>query len=529
MSYQSSTRVNLSKKDPVFSGWYIDNVVNLDLPNQASPYLRNARLDGTSIIIRPWHTLFSSLTAGSYPKGIASYLRTTASNDRLIVRHNQDTNKKLVSIDSSGTATAISTSTDIASDNRMTFQNVGDVIYCMNGVDDFGKLSWTTYTTPNTGIADFSPSFSEVFNGSHFASGWSDNPNIVYKSVADNYEDFNSSWSDQLTFKETITGLRANDQALFYFTKNSISVTWVSDIQEIWGAISYITRPLEVKEGAANNACIVPAGVNIFYLTPSNKINMIARGANLDGFESLPLSHRKYQGIDKIMATLDDDQSEGFAYFLPKQNLIKRHLKTIDAAFNDICIIYDMNKDKFLVDTDKYFFDGVFHKGNNYTISMIEAKVFQDEYGQDDEDAPIPFEYWTKEFYLTDPTFKKIIRESRTLLDINELASLTQELWIDGEKQDEKTVDKSNLSANYAGIGTTPIGEEPIGEEWYPDVSDADSDMEEIYILRTKGNLNRIGKKFQFRYDNTTVGGKVRLKDLDIKTEVKPAIASNLT
>jgi len=31
---------------------------------------------------------------------------------------------------------------------------------------------------------------------------------------------------------------------------------------------------------------------------------------------------------------------------------------------------------------------------------MVEPKVYTDEYGQDDEDAPIPFEYWTKEFYL---------------------------------------------------------------------------------------------------------------------------------
>lgn len=62
---------------------------------------------------------------------------------------------------------------------------------------------------------------------------------------------------------------------------------------------------------------------------------------------------------------------------------------------------------------------------------MIEPKVFQDEIYQDDEDTGIQFEYWTKEFYLSDPTYKKILWESRTLIDINELVELTQEIWID--------------------------------------------------------------------------------------------------
>jgi len=71
---------------------------------------------------------------------------------------------------------------------------------------------------------------------------------------------------------------------------------------------------------------------------------------------------------------------------------------------------------------------------------MVEPKVYQDEYAQDDEDSGIAFEYWTKEFYISDPTLKKILWESRTLLDINELASCTQEIWIDEVLQDTKTV-----------------------------------------------------------------------------------------
>lgn len=146
------------------------------------------------------------------------------------------------------------------------------------------------------------------------------------------------------------------------------------------------------------------------------------------------------------MATLDTDQSESFGYYLPKENLIKWFFKSDGASFNDVCVVYDITHDAFLVDSQKFFFGGIFFGGKNYTISMIEPKVYQDEYAQDDEDSPIQFEYWTKEFYISDPTYKKILWESRTLLDINELAQPTQEIWIDGGLKDSKTINDTSGS-----------------------------------------------------------------------------------
>jgi len=156
----------------VFSWGYCDNTPDVFLKDQYSPYLRNARLDWQAITIRPWHSLFATLTAWSSPKWIGSYLRADPTNDVLVVRHNKDSDEKLVTITESWTVTDINTGANITSDNRMFFQNVGDVIYCMNWVDNFGKLSGTTYTAPSTGIASFAPAFSVVFSGSHWASGW---------------------------------------------------------------------------------------------------------------------------------------------------------------------------------------------------------------------------------------------------------------------------------------------------------------------------------------------------------------------
>ena len=53
--------------------------------------------------------------------------------------------------------------------------------------------------------------------------------------------------------------------------------------------------------------------------------------------------------------------------------------------------------------------------------------------------------------------------------------------------------------------------------------------MEDVDILRTKGNLNEIFKKIQRRWINNTQAGKVIVKSLMPKVEVKPELATNLT
>lgn len=535
MSYQTAKRVKLSKKKGLFSGGFVDNTTNIDMAPQYSPYLRNARLDGQSITIAPWYQLLSTLASWSYPKWIWTYLQSNPANDRLIVRHNKTSTEKLYTIAEDWTATAITTGANITSDNRMTFQNVGNVVYCMNWVDNFGKLSGTTYTVPSTGIWSFAPAFSVVFNSSHFASGRPTNPNKVYKSVWDNYEDFNSTGSDQFTFGENVTALAVAQQSLFYFTKSTISVTWSSDITDTAWTISYLTRPLEVKEWSVNNASVVATGNELFYLTPSNAICKIARGQNIYGFEVNPLSNRPYSGIGRILSSLDPDQSDSFGYFLPDKNLIKWHMKTPWATFNDIVIIYDTTKDAFLVDSDKYFYDWISFKGKNYTISMIEPKVYRDEYGQTNDIAPIQFEYRTKEFFVSDPTLRKILRESRTYLDINELAVVTQNILLDWIQKDSKTIWLAEYIASWWVSWIWWVWEESVGEFAIWEDGDEDwiitdeSDYVSTYILRTKGNLNKKFNRMQFIRTCSSLAGKVRLKNLETLVEVLNWLATPLT
>lgn len=157
---------------------------------------------------------------------------------------------------------------------------------------------------------------------------------------------------------------------------------------------------------------------------------------------------------------------------------------------------------------------------------MIEPKVFIDEYWPDDEGdegVGIPFEYWTKKFYISKPpNRKKCLRESRTTLDMSELAEPTQEIYMDDVIRDTKTLTSADIPA---APSADPIAVIAIWTGW-----DYDSDdYEPVEILRTKWNLNKKGKNIQFRYTNGTLAWKVRLKDVAILVEVLPWLASNLT
>lgn len=545
MSYQTARWQSLgsNSKTGVFSEGYVDNTPNLYLPDGASPYLRNVRLDGNTAHIRKGHRLFAGLS--SVGKGLGTYLKDDEFYDTLVVRENIDTNKKIGLYDKEGNKTEINTGANIVSDNKMCFVNVADMLFCMNGEDPFWKLVDTTYSVPSNVPTDFAPKFWVVFNGCLWCSGWWANPNVVYKSLGgiyDNngkfqvpaYDDFTTTGSDQFTFEENITGLCANAQALFYFTKNTVSVTGHSDIETVqigsgWSRVAYTTSVLTAKEWAVNHYWIVWVGNDVYYITPSNKICKVYRWGNVLGYEVLDLSGRKYAWCESLMKSLAKDQTDCWGYYVPKEDIIKWFFKSEGSDIHDICVIYDVGKDKFLVDNGKPFSDGVNFHWEVYTISEVEAKLYEDEWGTEDDDAPIPFEYWTKEFYISDPSFKKLIWETRTTIDMNLNVAMKQEIWVDGKQVDEVIVDKEWLKNNaVGGIGTFATATSMVWVDIEADTYVESLEWEEVYVIRTKWNLNVRGHRIQFRFSNTTEGALLRLKYLSCKSEVLPELTVGL-
>lgn len=122
----------------------------------------------------------------------------------------------------------------------------------------------------------------------------------------------------------------------------------------------------------------------MYYISPSNSINKIVRGNNVYGFEVISLSQRKYKGINNIAELLVLNQTECHSQSFPQQNLVKWFFQRNGSTITDYCIVYDVVRDMFILDTNKYFYDECFFHGYIYAVSNITPTVFIDEYGADD-------------------------------------------------------------------------------------------------------------------------------------------------
>ena len=117
-----------------------------------------------------------------------------------------------------------------------------------------------------------------------------------------------------------------------------------------------------------------------------------------------------------------------------------------------------------MIDTQKNFYGGVNYHTKNFTISQVEPKLYQDEYGSSDDDMAIQFEYNTKILNFGDQTINKCLWMLRTYLSINELGELYQEIYADGALVDRKLID-NNTIIPVDGIGTEAVGTFAIGTE----------------------------------------------------------------
>lgn len=521
MTYNTAKYITI--KDP-FSTWLIDNESSWNIPDWASPYLRNARIGVNGIEIRPGHQLFKDIGGTGQYLNIVGWVSLVAKRWADFFFYNQ-----------SGTQLATTTFASFNDDALTNFEKgQGNIIYGFNGVEEPAKIdSWAytvgamTLTRPSgIGAWNFKPLFGRLFNGSMWVSWVPSNPSVVYKSVGKSYEDYGWAGSDSLTFSSNIVGLATNSQSIFYFSKEGISCTSISDIVTASsGAVSYFSRPVTTQEGSVNHKSIVTAGDDVYYLTPSNKISRLMRGNNVYGFENIQLSNRANSGIDKIMSSLDADQTYSFGYYLPFENLIKWHVRKQGSTFNDVCIIYDIIHDWFFIDSNKYFQDWVYWNGYNFTASDLETKIFKDEYGQDDDDTPIQFDYYTKKFNLGNGTFKKIFWETRSFLKTNALAEITQEIYIDDVLVDTYTFIGSTIPDTLEGVWVYPIADTPIWDE----TEDGNEEMVDIQIIRQKSALRKKGKSIQFRWTCDSLAGKLALQWIDIKTELLSPRTTNWT
>ena len=524
MSYINSKliRIQTDKVWNAFAWGYIDNLEII--PDSFASYIRNWRLKWWVIEVRPWFSHFVTFTN----IGLSLWIRQ--SDNKIIVRTNQaDIAYKFVLIDEDWIQYSLNaTEQTYFQDFKVVFIDWWTSVYCCNWHQKLCRITWNDFyiVDDHWGATWWLRPWFWIIFADCMRYWWDYTlPNRLSKSVANNYEDFTSLWKQTFDFWETLVWLAATNETLYIFTKNTISSIWIQDISQDWSwYLFFNTRTVNAKEWAINHNSIVTVWINTYFLTPNNKIQIIARWTNNNWYEIIDLSHRQYRWIDKIMATLDNDQSDSFWIYLQKESLIKWHLKKEWSTYNDIIIIYDIINDKFLIDEYKYFNSSVILNWQQYSLSAVENKIFKDEYWNDDDDSWIDFEYHTKEFDFFDPFRKKILWETILSWEINELWELIQEIHIDWNIVDTKTIIWIDIFTSIWWIWTNTIWTEAIWTEW--EVTDQ---MTDFTIYRTKWNLNKKWKKIKYVYKFNSIWWKLRLIDLQHRIELLSEVQSELT
>jgi len=498
-----------------FVGGFIDSLPRNDLPATHSPFLRNNRIFGTECGPRPgFKSVGDAGTGGTFIRGVHYYKRNLSTNDKWLRVHTD----KLWTYN---TTTEVwdeitSAATLITADAKTFFTGFQDVVFIMNGVDEFAQLDNVTYTEPANVPVGFAPSFSIIFKDIHWASGWDDNANIVYFSVpagvtldATNVADFTSAGSGSRAFASRVTGFAATIQFLYVFMLDRIDIR-VGEI-DVGGTLVDQWSTFTQLTGAVNQESIVTAGNSIFFLSPDNKLQAVNYIPNIATQQVTELSHRPNRGIPNFMGDLDLDQSEAFGLYNKKKQLIEWHVKSEGADFNDLVVLYDITYDEFLIDDGRFFSCGALDRnGVIYKGSHLNNTVFQDDVDNDDDDDPIPFIRETKNFDLQNPTVRKQFRQVKLFGEMTETTELTLKAFVDGEQVvDDIIIDGNDIDSPTGGLGNPIIGDEAVGDD-------------EVTVGRefftkeiSKGQLRDKGKRFALRIESSGVAQDFRLNYVD--------------
>jgi hypothetical protein len=107
---------------------------------------------------------------------------------------------------------------------------------------------------------------------------------------------------------------------------------------------------------------------------------------------------------------------------------------------------------------------------------------------------------------------------------INELAEVTQEIYVDWQLIDTKLINKNNITTVNAGVGTWQMWTEYV---WWP--WQLIAQYQEVVCLRTKWNLQKKGRLFKIKWRCNSLWANLRLEQIDTRFVVLPFENTNLT
>lgn len=345
--------------------------------------------------------------------------------------------------------------------------------------------------------------------------------NILYVSVPVwtntifNCYDWNGSWSEQIVFKSDILWVIWTLFHLWIFTETTIEYISKDSLTTEWWIASLYSIPVWYWWQLNNNNCIVWAGDKIFYLTKDKKIRSILYKEWIIQEQIGDISDVPLIWIDDLLQWLNDNQDSAFGFFDRKNNLVKFFVRSVNSTVNDICIIYDMVNQCFLLDNNKNFAGMTEYNNNIYANSVFDGTVYIDEYWQNDNDLPINWWYKTISMWLWIQTIRKQFRGMTFWWAINDTTDIWIEIYIDDRIVFTNTLKGINRGWNSSvlGIGNTEIW----GSGIWGDVNKQTNNLKSFDCVLTQWNLRDKWKRISIKfYGNSDLAPQFILDYLDI-------------
>lgn len=376
----------------------------------------------------------------------------------------------------------------------------GSFIILLNGETSGCSYNITNGEIKNLAIDEgANPRLWEVFEQNIYLAWSGDKSNILYKSRAwrknepENILDFKGNGSEELSFRSKITGMVGTREQLFIRTEDTIEIIQQS---EIWGIRNLISVPIAGMNEPANPKMVVKADDRVFFWTKENMMKSLNYVQWVSETSVGDVSHREGLSIKDFIEALDEDQSTSFGYYNRKNKTVHWHLKPKWEPYTTVVLVYDLDKDTFLVDTNKYFTCVVNHKIWYYAWSANEQVVYQDERGNADDGQAIQWERRTPKLSLGSPTTRKEWRQVSIYGEKQWDVEIFVDVVVEG-----KIVCVSKIEAKkqqISGFTSMPTATVPLAREsWEWGISPFEFTI-------TRGNLRARGKDIQIVLKGTS-------------------------
>lgn len=379
------------KIDWFFSTGFLNDKGILSIPSAYATEFKNGRIKNGITILRPWYTRVDTLTWWTgWIRWFWQYQNT------LLISYDWTLYKSNTDVTSFWTVWSLNTNNDTS------FLNIWSETYIYHWWTpeyyDWSSLNDVTDLPVN-------PRFWAYFGWRQWVAGDTTYTNSIYYSrqydITDltairTFTDFSDTPQEQfLWFDWVIEWLFATQNILYAFT-NEWVYSFRNEYQVAWYNYIPVFNKMFPWVQLNNYKSVTSVWEKLFFLTKDKHIKTINYIWGIEFPQLWELSHKENKSIGWFMDNLDDDQSEAFVVYDRKTNLVKFHMKSNWGTNIDTVVVYDMETQEFIEDTNKPFWSWIFFNWKMHTWNHSNWDIYIDENWTSDNNWDLWWSDWFK-------------------------------------------------------------------------------------------------------------------------------------